>query len=137
VGAQQRGKEIEPPPIGTEKVRKRTGGEGEESANTVILGPRDTLQGRLDIRGDLQIAGNVEGDLRADGSVLIEPSAVVKASIEGSNVIVRGHVVGTITAKRRLTLGGAGRLDGNVRVSRLTVEDGATLNGNVTMGGPE
>ena len=32
-----------------------------------------------------------------------------------------------------LTLAGSGRLNGDVRVSRLSVEDGATLNGNVTM----
>jgi cytoskeletal protein CcmA (bactofilin family) len=38
-----------------------------------------------------------------------------------------------VTARRRLTLGGSGHLNGDVKVSRLTVEDGATLNGNVTM----
>jgi cytoskeletal protein CcmA (bactofilin family) len=30
-------------------------------------------------------------------------------------------------------LGGSGHLNGDVKVARLTVEDGATLNGNVTM----
>jgi len=43
------------------------------------------------------------------------------------------QVTGNVTAKRRLTLGGSGKLHGDVRVGRLTVEDGATLNGNVTM----
>ena len=33
--------------------------------NVVSLGPRDILQGRLEIQGDLKIAGNVEGDLKA------------------------------------------------------------------------
>ncbi len=46
---------------------------------------------------------------------------------------VRGQVTGNVTAKKRLTLGGSGRLNGDVKVSRLTVEDGATLNGNVVM----
>ena len=55
------------------------------------------------------------------------------AEIEGSNVVVRGQVTGNVTAKKRLTLGGSGRLNGDVRVGRLTVEDGATLNGNVAM----
>jgi cytoskeletal protein CcmA (bactofilin family) len=48
-------------------------------------------------------------------------------------VSVRGNVNGNVTARRRLTLGGSGRLIGDVRVGRLTVEDGASLNGNVTM----
>jgi cytoskeletal protein CcmA (bactofilin family) len=94
--------------------------------NVVTLGPRDSLNGRLDIQGDLKVAGNVEGELKASGST-------IQASIEGANVSVRGQVTGNVTAKKRLTLGGSGRLNGDVKVARLTVEDGATLNGNVTM----
>jgi cytoskeletal protein CcmA (bactofilin family) len=101
--------------------------------NVVSLGPRDVLQGRLEIQGDLKIAGNVEGDLKASGDVTIDSTANIQAAIEGGNVNVRGQVTGNVTAKKRLTLGGSGRLNGDVRVSRLTVEDGATLNGNVTM----
>ena len=103
--------------------------------NVVSLGPRDTLQGRLDIQGDLKIAGTVEGELKATGDVSVDAGANIQASIEGANVSVRGQVTGNVTAKRRLTLGGSGRLNGDVRVGRLTVEDGATLNGNVTMSG--
>ncbi|HET7420392.1 MAG TPA: polymer-forming cytoskeletal protein [Candidatus Dormibacteraeota bacterium] len=103
--------------------------------NVVSLGPRDILQGRLEIQGDLRIAGNVEGDLKASGDVSIESGATIQAAIEGANVSVRGQVTGNVTARKRLTLGGSGHLQGDVRVGRLTVEDGATLNGNVTMGG--
>src|SRR5881409_1768242 len=102
-------------------------------ANVVSLGPRDILQGRLEIQGDLRIAGNVEGDLKASGDVTIDSGATIQASIEGANVQVRGQVTGNVTARKRLTLGGSGRLNGDVKVGRLTVEDGATLNGNVTM----
>ena len=101
--------------------------------NVVNLGADDVLQGRLEVQGDLKIAGKVEGELRATGNVTIDSSASVQASIEGANVSVRGQVTGSITARRRLTLGGKGRLYGDVMVGRLSVEDGATLNGNVTM----
>jgi cytoskeletal protein CcmA (bactofilin family) len=101
--------------------------------NVVNLGPRDSLHGRLEIQGDLKIQGNVEGELKVSGDVTVDSTATIQASIEGSNVNVRGQVTGNVTAKRRLTLGGSGRLNGDVKVARLTVEDGATLNGNVTM----
>lgn len=101
--------------------------------NVVNLGADDLLLGRLEVQGDLKIAGKVEGELKASGSVTIDSGASVQASIEGANVSVRGQVTGNVTAKRRLTLGGSGRLNGDVKVGRLTVEDGATLNGNVTM----
>jgi cytoskeletal protein CcmA (bactofilin family) len=116
-----------------EKAAAHAGGAQNGGTNVVTLGPRDTLQGRLDIHGDLKIAGNVEGELKASGDVVVDSSANVQASIEGANVSVRGQVNGNVTARKRLTLGGSGRLNGEVKVARLTVEDGATLNGNVTM----
>src|SRR5437879_1598133 len=117
-----------------EKTAVQASGTSQNGGNNVVsLGPRDVLQGRLEIQGDLKIAGNVEGDLKASGDVTIDSGANIQAAIEGGNVNVRGQVTGNVTAKKRLTLGGAGRLTGDVRVSRLTVEDGATLNGNVTM----
>src|SRR6266571_5074705 len=76
--------------------------------NLVNLGADDVLHGRLEVKGDLKIAGKVEGELRATGNVTIDPSATVQASIEGSNVTVRGQVTGSVTARRRLTLGGNG-----------------------------
>jgi len=103
--------------------------------NVVTLGPRDSLHGKLDIQGDLRIHGTVEGELKASGDVAVESTATVQATIEGANVTVRGQVTGNVSAKRRLTLGGSGHLNGDVRVGRLTVEDGATLNGNVAMTG--
>ena len=101
--------------------------------NVVNLGPRDSLHGRLDVQGDLKIAGNVEGELKASGDITVDSGASIQATIEGANVSIRGQVNGNVTARRRLTLGGSGRLNGDVKVARLTVEDGATLNGNVPM----
>src|ERR1700758_27792 len=101
--------------------------------NVVTLGPRDSLHGRLDIQGDLRVHGTVEGELKVSGDVAVESTATVQATIEGANVSVRGQVTGNVSAKRRLLLAGSGRLNGDVRVGRLTVEDGATLNGNVAM----
>jgi len=116
-----------------EKTAVQTSSAQNGGNNVVSLGPRDVLQGRLEIQGDLKIAGNVEGDLKASGDVTIDSGANIQAAIEGANVSVRGQVTGNVTARKRLTLGGSGHLNGDVRVSRLTVEDGATLNGNVTM----
>ena len=116
-----------------EKTAAQASGSQNGGTNVVSLGPRDILQGRLEIQGDLKVAGTVEGDLKVTGDVTIDATATVQAAIEGANISVRGNVTGNVTAKRRLTLAGTGRLNGDVKVGRLTVEDGASLNGNVTM----
>ena len=105
------------------------------NTNSVTLGPHDSLHGRLDIQGDLKVQGTVEGELKVSGDVTVDPSASIQASIEANNVSVRGQVTGSVTARRRLTLAGSGKLNGDVKVARLTVEDGASLNGNVSMSG--
>jgi len=116
-----------------EKTAAQSSGAQNGGTNVVSLGPKDTLQGRLEIQGDLRVAGTVEGDLKASGDVTIDSTATIQAAIEGANISVRGNVTGNVTAKRRLTLAGTGRLNGDVKVGRLTVEDGASLNGTVTM----
>lgn len=88
--------------------------------NSVVLGPNDRLRGELYIEGDVRVAGTVEGNLEATGDI----------EISGG-----GKVNGDVTAYNRLTVGSDASLIANdVRVARLTVEDGANFSGKVTMG---
>ena len=95
------------------------GSNGQER-NSVVLGPNDRLVGQLFIEGDVRVSGTVEGTLEATGDV----------EIAGA-----GKVKGDVTAYNRLTVGAdASLIAGDVRVARLTVEDGATFSGKVSMG---
>jgi cytoskeletal protein CcmA (bactofilin family) len=86
----------------------------------VVLGPKDRLIGQLFIEGDLRVAGTVEGTLEVTGDVEIAAAGTVK---------------GDVTAYNRLTVGSdASLIAGDVRVARLTVADGATFSGKVSMG---
>lgn len=88
--------------------------------NSVVLGPNDRLVGQLYIEGDLRVSGTVEGNLEATGDI----------EIAGA-----GKVNGAVTAYNRLVVGSSASLiGGDVRVARLTVEDGATFTGHVSMG---
>src|SRR5947208_431689 len=111
---------------------RKSGSQG--GGSSILLGPRDSLVGKLTVEGDIRVRGTVEGELAASGDVQIDPSAKVSAPISGRNVSVRGKVTGDVVAAVRLLLAGHGSLDGNVQVGRLAIEDGATLNGNVSMG---
>ena len=106
---------------------------GGNSGGGIVLGPRDSLVGKLTTEGDVRVQGTLEGELTAGGDVSIEDKATVKANVEGRNVNVRGELEGDLVVKDRLLLAGSGSVQGNVRVRRLAIEDGATLNGNVNM----
>ncbi len=99
---------------------RRPGSNGANGqGNSVVLGPKDRLVGQLFIEGDLHVSGTVDGSLEATGDI----------EIAGS-----GKVNGAVTAYNRLVVGSDASLIGSdVRVARLTVEDGATFSGKVTM----
>lgn len=120
------------PPLPSPPAEQSPSGE----RNAVRLGPRDRLIGRLYIEGDLHVNGTVEGAVEATGDVEIDDMAKVKASIAGRQVSIRGQVSGPVTARMRLVVAHSGSLIGDVRVPRLVVQDGATFNGNVSMGPP-
>lgn len=118
-------------------ARSRSRQNGASGVNVVVLGPRDSLSGNLIVEGDVRIEGSVEGEVRASGDIDIESSANARARLEARNVTVRGNVTGHILAQGRLSLAGSGTVTGDVRASRLRVDDGATVNGNIAMGAGE
>lgn len=105
-------------PVPAQAAKPENGSNGDR--NSVVLGPKDRLVGQLFIEGDLRVSGTVEGALEATGDITIAGA---------------GKVSGQVTAYNRLVVGGdASLIGGDVRVARLTVEDGATFTGNVSMG---
>jgi cytoskeletal protein CcmA (bactofilin family) len=115
--------------------RNRNGGSRPGAVSAVSLGPGDSLSGSLTVDGDVHIEGTVEGEIRAKGDIDIEATAKARARLEGRNVTVRGQVTGDVVARSKLSVGGSGSVTGDVRAGRLRVDDGATVNGNISMGG--
>jgi cytoskeletal protein CcmA (bactofilin family) len=105
-----------------------------DGSNKITLGPGDSLDGKLNYNGHLTVQGQAQGEFRISGNFEVGSGATVKALIEGSNVTVKGDVEGMLTAREKLTLGKSGKINGDVTVKRLQIEDGASLNGHVRMG---
>lgn len=121
--------EVETQAVAEAGARNRT----RDHHGPLVLGPRDSLVGKLRIEGDLRVQGSAEGELEASGDVQVDASASVQASVSGRNISIRGQVTGQVNAQERLLLAGSSVLSGDVQVGRLAIEDGATLNGHVTM----
>jgi cytoskeletal protein CcmA (bactofilin family) len=121
-----------------ETVGVRTGRQRNNSGGVtspIVLGPNDSLKGTLRTDNAITIHGDVDGEIAASGDVIVESSATVIASIEARNVDIRGQVTGNVRSAQRLSLSGSGTLLGDATAARLIVEDGATLNGSISMSG--
>ncbi len=105
-----------------------------DGSNKITLGPGDSLDGKLNYNGHVTVQGQAQGEFRITGNFEVGNGATVKALIEGSNVTIKGDMEGMLTAREKLTLGKSAKLNGDVTVKRLQIEDGASFNGHVHMG---
>jgi cytoskeletal protein CcmA (bactofilin family) len=121
-----------------DSVGVRSGRQRNNSAvatGPIVLGPNDSLSGTLRTDSGVTVHGAVDGEIFAGGDVIIESTATVVAAIEGRNIDIRGHVKGNVSSSKRLSLSGSGSLQGDASAARLKVDDGATLNGSISMSG--
>ena len=95
------------------------------------------VKGEIAGSEDLTIDGQVEGSIVLPAHTLtVGPNATICADITAKIVTIFGTVLGSITAHDRVDVRRSGSVDGNVTCVRLTVQDGAMVNGKIeTRGG--
>lgn len=84
--------------------------------------------------GTLRIEGTVEGTVRAGKAVVVGKDGLVDGHVHTQDAVVGGRITGSLTAASRLELQATAQVDGEVRARRMQLEEGAVLNGKVTMG---
>lgn len=94
-----------------------------------LLGPGTAFEGLLTFRGGARVDGELSGRVEADGTLVLGPTARVRARIEVDELILAGHLDGDVIARRRVAIGAGARLVGSVTTPLLRVEDGAHLEG--------
>jgi cytoskeletal protein CcmA (bactofilin family) len=99
-----------------------------------IVGLGCLFEGNLTLpEGLTRIDGEVIGNIKGSGGLIIGESGSVKGDLSIENVVVYGKVHGNIRA-RSLEIRASGRVDGDVQVQELVVEKGAMYNGKCSMG---
>ena len=86
------------------------------------------VTGKLVTAGELQIDGEVEGDITA-GRLTIGEHAKVTGDVRAELVIVQGEVRGSIQA-RSVQLAKTARISGDITHESLSVETGAYIEGH-------
>ena len=87
------------------------------------------IKGEIQSPYDLRIDGTFEGKIQTKGRVVIGESAIIKGNIICENIDLWGVVEGDLFVKDTLALKEGCKMNGNINISRLSVELGATFNG--------
>ena len=87
------------------------------------------VTGNLETSGDIQIEGEIDGDVRAN-LLTIGESAVLRGEVVADDIVVTGRVIGRIRGEKvRLT--SSARVEGDVIHKTIAIESGAHFEGSV------
>lgn len=100
------------------------------------IGKSITINGDVSGDEDLIIEGRVDGRIDLQNHHLtVGPNGEIRAEIAAKQVTIIGKVSGNVVASERAEVQEAGRLDGDLQAPVLSIQEGALINGAVTMKG--
>lgn len=99
-----------------------------------VLGANSKMEGHFSSEGNVRLDGEFSGTLDISGNVLVGETAKINANIEARNISIAGSVRGNVTGNK-VQLLRTGRIWGDITASALTTEEGAFIDGKITMTG--
>ena len=99
-----------------------------------ILGPDASFKGELSFEKGMRLLGKMEGKINTPGRLHVSKEAKMQCDVDAGAITVEGDVNGNLTAGDRVELKQSARYQGDLRSSRLVVDEGAILVGHVTVG---
>jgi len=114
------------PSTGAAMARSAPRPAGDRGAPSVI-GPDLTIMGNLISSGEVQVDGEVQGDLHGT-HIVVGEKARITGGVNAEEVVVRGHVMGSIRG-RKVMLQSSSHVEGDVHHQSLAIEQGAYFEG--------
>jgi cytoskeletal protein CcmA (bactofilin family) len=94
-----------------------------------ILTSEVEIKGNLKFTGELLFEGKLDGEIHTEGVLTLGDSAVITGNINAQSVVVRGKVTGNVTAKDKIEIKAKAELFGDIRATKLIIEEGVTYVG--------
>jgi cytoskeletal protein CcmA (bactofilin family) len=94
-----------------------------------VLNSDVEIKGNIKFAGELTMDGKLDGDIHTDGTLHLGDGAVINGNINAQSVVVRGKIHGNINAKEKIDIKAKAELFGDIRASKLVVEEGVTFVG--------
>jgi cytoskeletal protein CcmA (bactofilin family) len=98
-----------------------------------LVGAGTLIEGKVKTDGSIRVDGTLVGEIVAKASAAIGLTGAVEGGVMAKNVAIAGKVKGTVTATEKLTLEGKSITRGDIRASKLIVDEGATFDGQCAM----
>ena len=108
------------------------------SGGSATIGTAVMVKGQIFSREDLVIDGEVEGTVEAhDHRVTVGPNGKVHAGVKAREIVVLGTIHGNVEATDKIDIRKDAKLVGDIKTSRIVIEDGAYFKGSIDITKPE
>lgn len=98
-----------------------------------IIADGAIFRGDLETDGNVRIDGKVIGNIASLANVAVGKSGQVDGNITAGMLKVSGKIKGNVDISTKLILDVTSSVLGDIKTSVLTVEEGAAINGKVTI----
>lgn len=115
------------------KKSKQSTMEATTQQNIIAQGTK--IVGDIASQGPFRIDGTVEGNVKTSGKVVVGKSGYIKGTLQGENADFEGKFSGKLILSGTLTLKSTAHIEGEVHITKLAVEPGATFNATCSMKG--
>jgi cytoskeletal protein CcmA (bactofilin family) len=99
-----------------------------------IISEGTLIKGDIAANGDIRIDGELVGNIRAKGRLVIGPKGKVNGEIVCNNIEVSGYIKGKVSVSELLTMKASARINGDIIAGKLSVEPGSLFSGTCSMG---
>lgn len=99
-----------------------------------VIGRGSLIEGTIRVSGRVQVDGNIDGTLIAEGPVSVGPSGSIIGECVAHELAVGGRVEGKVSVREHLHVAPNGVCRGEVRYGSLQVDRGGVLDGSTAHG---
>ena len=102
----------------------------EKESLQVILNEGACFEGELRFKGLARIAGQMKGEIKGIGCLIIESTAEVSADITTDHLVLLGSLKGTVKAKKTVLMEPPAKFSGEVFSPSLSIKEGVLFEGS-------
>ena len=99
-----------------------------------FLGGGTTVEGTISSENSVRVDGTIKGKLICKNTLTVGLNGEIEGEVEAKNAIVGGKIKGKIKITEKLVLESKSVLLGELKASKLIIDEGAVFEGSSDMG---
>ncbi len=103
------------------------------SGKSSVIAKGTRIKGKFTSTENIRVDGIIEGDVDCQQRLIIGKEGKVDGTINAQELKVQGEIVGDVLTQGKISISSTTVLKGNIKAQGLEVEEGAIIDGNITI----